>query len=163
VLALQRRHRDTGLTASLLRRPRPEGTVGATIALTRVQDPRVGRSFALLRSISTTRRRHVVPRIAEANSNFSRMYYGLLVRLGFAALLLVSGSALAAAVAPPLNTAASYTVLGTNSVPTAGTVTCTNSGSGPPSMETLAPPSTRSVTAGARLRGQSTRRSPVRL
>jgi hypothetical protein len=35
-----------------------------------------------------------------------------------------------AAVAPPLGTAASYTVLGTNAIPTVGTVTCTDTGSG---------------------------------
>ncbi|MEJ7668222.1 MAG: IPTL-CTERM sorting domain-containing protein [Casimicrobiaceae bacterium] len=49
--------------------------------------------------------------------------------LGTAASLLVSAPALAAT-SPPLGTAASYTVLGTNSIPTAGTVTCTNTGSG---------------------------------
>jgi hypothetical protein len=53
----------------------------------------------------------------------------LLVRLGFATFLLVSPPVLAVAVAPPLNTAASYTILGTNSVPTAGTVTCTGAAS----------------------------------
>ncbi|MEO8134366.1 MAG: ice-binding family protein, partial [Betaproteobacteria bacterium] len=37
---------------------------------------------------------------------------------------------MAAAVAPALNSAGTYTVLGTNASPTAGTVTCTNSGTG---------------------------------
>jgi len=46
--------------------------------------------------------------------------------LGFAALLLVSDPA-SAATAPPLGTAASYSVLGANSIPIAGTVTCTTS------------------------------------
>ena len=59
-----------------------------------------------------------------------RKHGGLLVHLGCAALFLVPAEVLAVAVAPPLNTAASYAVLGTNAVPTAGTVTCTNSGTG---------------------------------
>lgn len=55
------------------------------------------------------------------------MYRGLLAGSGFAALVLVSAPAFAVAVAPPLNTAGSYTVLGTNANPTSGTVTCTTS------------------------------------
>jgi len=53
----------------------------------------------------------------------------LLASVGFAALLswVQTAPALAAAVAPSLGTAASYTVLGTNSIPTVGTVTCTTS------------------------------------
>ncbi len=58
------------------------------------------------------------------------MYRSLLAGLGCAALVSVSGPALAVAVAPPLNTAGTYTVLGTNSTPTVATVTCTNSGAG---------------------------------
>lgn len=48
----------------------------------------------------------------------------LVASLGFAACVLVSGSALAAT-APNLVSAAPYTVLGTNAIPTSGTVTCT--------------------------------------
>ena len=80
-------------------------------------------------SASITRSRPVVPRVVVADSRFRRNYPGLLASLGFTAFLLVSAPALAAT-SPPLGTAASYTVLGTNSIPTAGTVTCTNTGSG---------------------------------
>jgi hypothetical protein len=53
----------------------------------------------------------------------------LLASVGFAALLswAQTAPALAAAVAPSLGTASTYTVLGTNSIPTSGTVTCTTS------------------------------------
>jgi hypothetical protein len=52
----------------------------------------------------------------------------LLASLGFAAILLASTPALAqVAVAPNLGTAAPYAVLGANSSPTVGTVTCTTS------------------------------------
>lgn len=49
--------------------------------------------------------------------------------IGLAALvsLAYSGPAPAQAVAPPLGTAGDYTVLGTNGIPTSGTVTCTTS------------------------------------
>jgi hypothetical protein len=58
-------------------------------------------------------------------------HVSLLAGAGFAALLsLVPTAPALAAVAPPLGTAASYTVLGTNAIPTVGTVTCTNTGSG---------------------------------
>ncbi|HEV2055359.1 MAG TPA: IPTL-CTERM sorting domain-containing protein [Methylomirabilota bacterium] len=53
-------------------------------------------------------------------------YFSLLVAAGFAALLYDPFPTLAA-VAPSLGAAASYTVLGTNSTPIAGTVTCTTS------------------------------------
>lgn len=49
--------------------------------------------------------------------------------------------ALAAAVAPPLDTARPYAVLGLNSIATVGTVTCTNTGPGshaPPPLLTPA-------------------------
>jgi hypothetical protein len=53
--------------------------------------------------------------------------YWTLLALGFAALLYGAPSALAAAVAPSLGAAGSFTVLATNSTPTSGSVTCTNS------------------------------------
>jgi hypothetical protein len=71
-------------------------------------------------SASTTRSQHLVPRVAEADSRFSRNHPGLLASLGFAAVLLVSAPALAAT-APPLGAAAGYAALG----PTG--VTCTTS------------------------------------
>jgi hypothetical protein len=52
----------------------------------------------------------------------------LLASVGFAALVSLAYAAPARAqVAPPLGTAGSYTVLGTNGIPTSGTVTCTTS------------------------------------
>jgi hypothetical protein len=53
----------------------------------------------------------------------------LLASVGLAALvsLAYAAPARAQAVAPPLGTAGSYTVLGTNGIPTSGTVTCTTS------------------------------------
>jgi hypothetical protein len=53
----------------------------------------------------------------------------LLASAGLAALLMAAYAAPAGAqaVAPPLGTAGSYTVLGTNGIPTTGTVTCTTS------------------------------------
>ncbi len=53
-------------------------------------------------------------------------YWTLLPCVGFVALLYGPSPALAAAVAPSLGAAGSFTVLGTNSIPTSGTVTCTN-------------------------------------
>jgi len=52
--------------------------------------------------------------------------WSLLVGAGLAALLYDPFPALAAAVAPNLGAAASYTALGTNPIATSGTVTCTN-------------------------------------
>ena len=49
--------------------------------------------------------------------------------LGFAGLALASISAWAQ-VAPNLGTAAPFTVLGRNAIPTSGTVTCTDTGPG---------------------------------
>ncbi len=66
---------------------------------------------------------------AEAGSSASGNRRHLLAGLGFAALLAVSVPALAQ-VAPNLGTAASFTVLGTNAIPTVGTVTCTDTGPG---------------------------------
>ena len=56
----------------------------------------------------------------------------LLAVVGFAALLslVAAAPALAVAVAPPLGTAGTYAVLGTNSIPTSGTVTCSDLGPG---------------------------------
>ena len=56
-----------------------------------------------------------------------RKFSSLLASAAFAAFLLVSAPVLAQAVAPTLGTASNFVVLGTNSVPTSGTVTCTNS------------------------------------
>ena len=71
----------------------------------------------------------VAPRVAETDSRSSRSHPGLLASLGFAALLSVSAPALAQ-VAPNLLTAAPFAVLGTNAIPTIGTVTCTDTGPG---------------------------------
>jgi hypothetical protein len=54
-----------------------------------------------------------------------RKFSSLLASAGFAAFLSVSAPAFAIAVAPNLNTAAGYAVLGTNAIATIGTVTCT--------------------------------------
>src|SRR5450759_411149 len=54
----------------------------------------------------------------------------LVATVGLVTLLYGASSASAQAVAPSLGTAASYTVLGTNTIPTVGTVTCTNTGPG---------------------------------
>ncbi len=52
--------------------------------------------------------------------------------VGWAAILLCAhpGAAGAVGVSPPLGTAGSYMVLGTNAIPTSGTVTCTDTGPG---------------------------------
>ena len=52
-----------------------------------------------------------------------------LARAGFAVLLCVSAPAFAA-LAPNLGTAGTFTALGTNAIPTSGTLTCTNTGPG---------------------------------
>src|SRR5258706_15024797 len=54
-------------------------------------------------------------------------YLSLLVGAGFAALLYDPSPAWAVAVAPNLGAATNYTALSTNSIPTSGSVTCTNS------------------------------------
>ncbi len=57
------------------------------------------------------------------------MYLNSLVTATLVALVLAPSQA-SAAVAPSLGTAASYAILGTNIVPTPGTVTCTDTGPG---------------------------------
>ena len=79
-------------------------------------------------TVSTTLSQRDAARV-EAGSSASRKRRSPLVGLGFAAVLAASAPALAQ-VAPNLGTAASYTVLGTNSIPTVGTVTCTDTGPG---------------------------------
>jgi hypothetical protein len=76
---------------------------------------------------SNTHSEDVVTRVAGADFRSSRN--GSLASLGFTAFLLVSAPAFAA-VAPNLGTAASFTALGTNGIPTVGTLTCTNTGPG---------------------------------
>ena len=71
----------------------------------------------------------VAPRVAKSDSRFTRNFPGLLASLGFAAFALASAPALAQ-VAPNLGTAAPFAVLGTNAIPTIGTVTCTDTGPG---------------------------------
>lgn len=73
--------------------------------------------------------RHGVGRAAKAVNRCRRIRSALLASAGFAAFLFVSAPALAA-VAPNLGTAASFTALGTNAIPTSGTFTCTNTGPG---------------------------------
>jgi hypothetical protein len=57
-------------------------------------------------------------------------YWSFLAIAGFVAALLCGPSPALAATAPPLGTAASFAVLGTNAIPTVGTVTCTDTGPG---------------------------------
>lgn len=59
---------------------------------------------------SATQSRHVVPRVAEADSRLSRNHSGLLASLGFIVLLCVP-STMWAQVAPPLGAASSFAVL----------------------------------------------------
>src|ERR1035437_9285959 len=59
-----------------------------------------------------------------------RKSLSLVASVGLVTLLYGASSASAQAVAPSLGTAAPYTVLGTNIVPTVATVTCTNTGPG---------------------------------
>src|SRR5450759_1500397 len=75
-------------------------------------------------SASTTQSQHLVPRVPEAESGFSRNYPGLLASLGFAAFLLVSAPALAAT-APTLGVAGSFAVLGASTVTNTGPATIT--------------------------------------
>jgi hypothetical protein len=60
---------------------------------------------------SATPSRHVVPRVAEADSRLSRNHSGLLASLGFVVLLCVPSTTWAQAVAPPLGAASSFAVL----------------------------------------------------
>ncbi len=72
-------------------------------------------------SALTTQSRHGVPRVADANSRFSRVYRGLLASLGIA-FLLVSAPAMAAT-APPLGLVQQFGVLGAAGVTAAGIAT----------------------------------------
>jgi hypothetical protein len=65
----------------------------------------------------------------ESEINMKQKHAGLLILIGFAAFLFGPFPALAQ-VAPNLNSAAPYAVLGTNTIPTIGTVTCTDTGPG---------------------------------
>jgi Ice-binding-like/IPTL-CTERM motif len=76
---------------------------------------------------SATRSKPVVRRAAEAITRCRRIYPALLASTGFASFLFVSAPALAVAIAPNLGAVQSYTVLGRDSIPTVGTVTCTTS------------------------------------
>src|ERR1035437_6630411 len=64
------------------------------------------------RTTATTHPQHVVPRIAKANSRFSRNCPGLLASLGIAALLLGSAPALAQS----LGNAQPFAILGFSAV-----------------------------------------------
>jgi Ice-binding-like/IPTL-CTERM motif len=74
-----------------------------------------------------TQSRHIGRRAAEADTRCRRIYSALVASAGFAAFLLGPAPALAVAIAPDLGAAQSYTVLGRNSTPIPGTVTCTTS------------------------------------
>jgi hypothetical protein len=67
--------------------------------------------------------------VKPRRSNMTTEHSKLLTKAGRFALLAgaLSASPVAAAVAPSLGTAQGYTALGTNSIPTSGTVTCTTS------------------------------------
>ncbi len=65
----------------------------------------------------------------HSDSARNRTHPSLLAILGLAAFALASAPALAQ-VAPNLGTAAPFTVLGRNAIPTIGTVTCTDTGPG---------------------------------
>lgn len=81
----------------------------------------------------TTQTRHVVPRVAEADSRFNRIYRGLLASLGFVALLCASPT-IWAQVAPPLGVAQQFGALGNSGVvgsAGAGTVVNGDVGSSP--------------------------------
>ena len=90
---------------------------------------------------STTQARHVVPRVAEARSRFSRNCPGLLASAGFAAFLLVSAPALAAT-APPLGSTSTYAIVSTTFTngPNVGAQTAINGTVGLPAVcYTVAP------------------------
>lgn len=70
-----------------------------------------------------------MPMNGLSDSTRNRTHPGLLAILGLAAFVLACPPALAQ-VAPNLGTTAPFTVLGTNGVATAGTVTCTDTGPG---------------------------------
>ncbi|MGC2457549.1 MAG: IPTL-CTERM sorting domain-containing protein [Gallionellaceae bacterium] len=92
-------------------------------------------------SALTTQSRHGVPRVAQADSRFSRIYRGLLASLGVA-FLLVSAPAMAAT-APPLGLVQQFGVLGAAGVTAAGIATINGDvGSYPTPSITGFPPST---------------------
>src|SRR5450759_3187688 len=74
-------------------------------------------------SASTTQSQHLVPRVAEADSRFSRNHPGLLASLGFCECLLISAPALAQTYLG--TTAQTFAVLAGSTVtcPTVATVT----------------------------------------
>ncbi|HUP64152.1 MAG TPA: ice-binding family protein [Thermoanaerobaculia bacterium] len=73
--------------------------------------------------------RYKTPGAGRKGINMNRTHTRLLASFALATLvsLAFAATAQAQAVAPSLGTAGDYTVLGTNGVPTAGTVTCTTS------------------------------------
>lgn len=81
-----------------------------------------------IKTTPSARPRHVLPLLEKVNPGFDQKYRGIPAGIGLALLLLVSGPALAAAVAPDLGAAWTYTALGLNAIPTVGTLTCTGSG-----------------------------------
>ena len=81
-------------------------------------------AMRLLRTPSSARLRSTRP-----SGTATRKLLNFVAGSGFAAFLLATFPAVAA-IAPPLGTAGGYAVLGTNAVPTTGTVTCTNTGPG---------------------------------
>ena len=88
---------------------------------------------------SLTQYQHVVPRLAKAGSGFSRNYFGLLARLGFAALVSVISPAWAQNVS--LGTAANFGVLAGSAVTNTGpTVVTGNVGVFPGTSITGFPP-----------------------
>jgi hypothetical protein len=94
---------------------------------------------------STTRPQHVVRRVAEADSRFSRNYPVLLASLGFAALLWIPSTTWAQ-VAPPLGIAQQFGALGNSGVTGAtgsGVLVNGDVGSSPtPSISNFPPSST---------------------
>lgn len=67
-------------------------------------------NFMNTQTASATQSQHVVPRVADAGSRFSRNHSGLLASLGFVVLLCVPSTTWAQ-VAPPLGAASSFAVL----------------------------------------------------
>jgi Ice-binding-like len=96
-----------------------------------------------LQSTFATQILHIVSRVAEARSKFSRNYQGLLASLGFAALVCIPSIAWAA-VAPPLGVAQGFGALGNSAVSGStgsGTVINGDVGSSPTASITNFPPS----------------------
>src|SRR5665811_633024 len=80
------------------------------------------------RKVTTLLLQSVAPAVVKAGQCRPLLRASLVSAVLF--MFFQASTALAAAVAPPLGTAGTYAVLGTNSVPTSGTVTCTDSGPG---------------------------------